>query len=89
MERRRCLQLRHRIVEAIALIAVFLIPESLWPWERIGHRVAARMAEVRLNPAALEAVRDLLGNRDPASCEKGILLADDSDSDKSRHEARR
>ena len=48
-------------VIAIAFIAIFMIPGHVWSWGPTGHRVAARMAEARLNPRALSAVHDLLG----------------------------
>ncbi len=45
----------------IALIAVLLLtPGTVWSWGRIGHRVSARLAEARLTPTALAAVRSLL-----------------------------
>jgi hypothetical protein len=34
---------------------------SAWSWDRIGHRVAAKMAEARLSPDALAVVHALLG----------------------------
>jgi len=55
-------------VIAIAFIVVFLMPGKLWSWDRVGHRVLARIAEARLNPPALAAVHDLLG--------AGVSLAD-------------
>jgi nuclease S1 len=55
--------------------AVFLLVASMRPgpalaWGRIGHRVAAKMAEGRLTPAARDAVRAILG--------PGVSLADAS-----------
>jgi len=47
---------------AILLLAL-LLPVSGWAWGRIGHRVAARMAEQRLTPAAQAGVRALLGSK--------------------------
>jgi hypothetical protein len=52
---------------ATILASIFLSP-SAWSWGPVGHRVAARMAEERLTPAALTAVHDLLG--------PGVSLAD-------------
>jgi nuclease S1 len=43
------------------LIAIFLAPDPVWAWGRVGHRAAARMAESRLTPSALAAVHALLG----------------------------
>lgn len=43
------------------LLLILLLPNSGWAWGRIGHRVAAGMAEQRLTPAAHAAVRALLG----------------------------
>jgi S1/P1 Nuclease len=60
---------RH-IVAAAALLILFVMPNSVWAWGRIGHRVAARMAEARLTPAAIAAVHALLG--------PGVSLADAS-----------
>ncbi len=55
---------RHRAwaVVALCLFALVLAP-SAWSWGRIGHRVSARIAEMRLTPAALAAVRGLLGGQ--------------------------
>ena len=46
-----------------ALVFGFLAawgPASAWAWGRLGHRVAGRIAEARLTPAAKLAVHDLL-----------------------------
>jgi len=59
----------HRVCARVG-IALLLIPGTLWPWGRTGHRVSAMMAESRLTPAALAAVRNLL--------EPGETLADAS-----------
>ncbi len=48
------------IAGPIALLGVLLAPGTVWSWGRIGHRVSARLAEVRLTPTALAAVRNLL-----------------------------
>ena len=55
-------------VAVATLLVLILVPGSAWSWGRIGHRVSARMAEARLTPAALAAVRHLLG--------PGVTLAD-------------
>ena len=56
---------------AIVLLAALLMPSWARAWGRLGHRVAAEMAEAWLTPpAALAAVRDLLG--------PGATLADSS-----------
>ena len=47
-----------RIVTAI--VSVLLAAQSAWPWGRAGHRVSAVIAESRLTPAALKAVREIL-----------------------------
>jgi len=52
-----------RPMAACVILTALWTPESAWSWGRIGHRVAAEMAEERLTPAALAAVRDLLGTR--------------------------
>ena len=52
----------------VAIFAVLLISEAGWSWGRLGHRVASEMAEARLSPRALSAIRDLLG--------PGVTLAD-------------
>jgi nuclease S1 len=52
---------RWLVVAAGALLILFQMPDSLWAWGWIGHRVAATMAERRLTPAARAAVRALLG----------------------------
>jgi nuclease S1 len=48
-------------VTAIALLAIILTPGSGWTWGRIGHEVSSKLAEERLTPTALAAVRILLG----------------------------
>ncbi len=48
-------------VAAIALLAINLTQGSGWSWGRIGHEVSSKLAEERLTPAALAAVRTLLG----------------------------
>jgi hypothetical protein len=53
-----------------AVVILLLTPGSVWPWGRTGHRVSAMMAESRLTPAALAAVRSIL--------EPGESLADAS-----------
>jgi nuclease S1 len=56
------INLRNRIQTLAFFIAgVSLFTPSVWAWGRIGHRVAAKMAEERLTPHALAAVQDLLG----------------------------
>jgi len=59
----------HRIRVGLAIIFL-LAPGIVWPWGRTGHRVSGMMAESRLTPAALTAVRSLL--------EPGESLADAS-----------
>lgn len=44
----------------VAALAASMMPGPAWGWGRIGHRVAGRIAEDRLTPAALAAVRGLL-----------------------------
>ncbi len=61
-------RIRSRIVISIAFISFSLVPSQVWSWDRIGHRVTARMAEARLSPRARTAVHDLLG--------PGVSLAD-------------
>ena len=56
-----------RIFIATALFLA-LLPRPAGAWGRIGHRVVAQMAEVRLTPRAQVAVTDLLG--------PGVKLAD-------------
>lgn len=50
------------------IVVTLVLTPSAWSWGRIGHRVAAQMAESRLTPQALAAVHDLLG--------PGVTLAD-------------
>jgi hypothetical protein len=45
----------------VTVLLMVMIPNSVWAWGRLGHRVAARMAENRLTPAATRAVHALLG----------------------------
>ena len=61
---------RHRAWVAVGIALLLLIPGAAWPWGRMGHRVSGMMAESRLTPAALAAVRSLL--------EPGETLADAS-----------
>jgi hypothetical protein len=49
-----------RTIAAVMFVFPLFIP-SAFSWGRIGHRVAARMAEERLTPAASAAIHDLLG----------------------------
>jgi hypothetical protein len=44
-----------------AALWIALFSQSLWSWGPIGHRVAARFAEDRLNPRARVALHQLLG----------------------------
>ncbi len=63
----------------VAVISFSLMPREVWSWDRIEHRVTARIAEARLNPRALAAVHDLLG--------AGVSLADISTwADEQRNE---
>jgi nuclease S1 len=55
---------------AALLMTIFLVPDRVWAWGRVGHRAAARMAEIRLTPSALAAVHALLG--------PGVSIADAS-----------
>ena len=57
-------------VVMIAMAATLAASSPAWGWGRLGHRAAARLAEERLTPKALAAVRDLL--------EPGETLADAS-----------
>jgi len=59
-----------RFCAAVLLLVAFMPPGPALAWGRIGHRVAARMAESRLTPAALAAVHSILG--------PGVSLADAS-----------
>lgn len=52
---------RHRRTAAAIALTLLLWTPRIWPWGPIGHRVAARMAEERLTPAAAAAVHRLLG----------------------------
>ncbi len=49
-----------RLIFAATLAASTMIGPA-WGWGRLGHRVAGKIAEDRLTPAARAAVRDLLG----------------------------
>ena len=63
--------MKARFLLVMSLLAAYgMMPESTLAWGRIGHRVAAAMAEERLSPAARASVRALLG--------PGITLADAS-----------
>lgn len=55
---------------ALILLGMLAVPRGASAWGRTGHRAAAKMAETRLSPAALAAVKALL---DP-----GETLADAS-----------
>ncbi|HTY63734.1 MAG TPA: S1/P1 nuclease [Acidobacteriota bacterium] len=55
---------------ALLLLIAYAGPAPAFAWGRIGHRVAARMAETRLTSVARAAVRAILG--------PGISLADAS-----------
>ncbi len=58
--------MRKAWIVCILLLAV--PPGKMFAWGRIGHRVAARMAEARLTPQASAAVGSLLG--------RGVKLVD-------------
>jgi hypothetical protein len=60
----------YRYVAAGCLAALLLMPAPALAWGKLGHRAASRLAESRLKPQALAAVRDLL--------EPGETLADAS-----------
>jgi hypothetical protein len=49
---------------AIAVVFVGTVPPAAWAWGPHGHRIAARLAQARLTPAAREAVRELLHEGD-------------------------
>jgi len=53
---------------SIALLLILLFPGHTWAWGRIGHRVAARMAEERLTARAKAEIEALLGS--------GVRLSD-------------
>jgi hypothetical protein len=55
-------RIRHalRTVAASVIITLLFTP-SAWSWGRLGHRVAARIADDRLTPAAMAAIHNLLG----------------------------
>jgi len=59
---------RPRRILGVAALAALWIAAPAWGWGRLGHRVAGRIAEDRLTPAALKAVRAIL--------EPGESLAD-------------
>ncbi len=46
---------------SVGIIAALMLSPSAWAWGRIGHRVAAEMAESRLSPRALAVIHELLG----------------------------
>jgi len=60
--------IRSRRVGVLAALAALVMVGPAWGWGRLGHRVAGRIAEDRLTPAARQAVRGLL--------EPGESLAD-------------
>ncbi|MBN1568597.1 MAG: S1/P1 nuclease [Acidobacteria bacterium] len=49
------------VLAATWMWMILLLPEGLWGWGWVGHRVVAKMAEERLTPAAKKAVKNLLG----------------------------
>jgi nuclease S1 len=57
-----------RIFVEFLLLIAFVTPGPALAWGRIGHRAVAKMAEVRLTPAARAAIRAILG--------PGLSLAD-------------
>jgi hypothetical protein len=48
---------------AVTLSIILYAPAFSWSWGTIGHRVSARLAESRLTPSTLAAVKELLGSR--------------------------
>jgi nuclease S1 len=69
-EARGMKDLRIGRLAAIAAAGLLAATGPAWGWGRVGHRVAARVAETRLTPAARAVVRELL--------ESGESLADAS-----------
>ena len=70
MRRRARRWQRVALATAFTLAAMLLPARTAFAWGRAGHRAAARLAESRLSPAALAAIRGLL--------EEGESLADAS-----------
>jgi len=68
----------HRAWVVVRIVLLLVMPSAAWPWGRTGHRVSAMVAESRLIPAALAAVRSLL--------ELGESLADASTRADEQHE---
>ena len=67
---KKVLRTEAHALAAFLLLVAYMMPGPVWAWGRTGHHVSARMAESRLTPAALAAVRTILG--------PGVSLADAS-----------
>jgi hypothetical protein len=52
------------LLRALTMVVVLSSPPAAWAWGPHGHRIATRVAESRLTPAARAAVRDLLHEGD-------------------------
>jgi hypothetical protein len=57
---KNCAGKNGRLLVGRILLVLSMMPGCGWAWGRLGHRVAARMAEDRLTPKAHAAVRSLL-----------------------------
>ncbi len=51
---------RFSVFVVAGLIVVLFVPGSLWSWSRTGHRASSLLADSRLTPAAVAAVKELL-----------------------------
>ena len=51
---------RFSVFAVAGLVAVLLAPSPLWSWGRLGHRASSMLADSRLTPTAVAAIRDLL-----------------------------
>src|SRR5256885_10439861 len=54
-------RLSGRFITAFFVLTA-LLPARAWGWGYEGHQIVATIAEARLNPNALAAVKELLGN---------------------------
>jgi hypothetical protein len=57
---KNCATKNCRLLMGMLLLILSVTPNRGWAWGRLGHRVAARMAEQRLTPKAQAAVHSLL-----------------------------
>ena len=60
------------LIQLVLLICFFTFPA--WPWEKVGHKTIAAIAEKNLSPVTLAKIQPLLGGM---SLEEAAVWADE------------